>query len=78
MPTVLRIDGHRFFFWSEESLEPPHIHVAKAEGYAKFWLEDVALADSVGYNARELSRLRRLVAEHRDILLERWHEYFGD
>ena len=27
MPTVLRIDGHRFFFYSLEGQEPPHIHV---------------------------------------------------
>ncbi len=44
MPAILRIDGYRFFFWSDEALEPPHIHVAKAGNYAKFWLRPVALA----------------------------------
>jgi hypothetical protein len=37
MPTVLRIRGHRFFFFSGEGTEAPHIHVETAENYAKFW-----------------------------------------
>ena len=27
MPTVLRSNGIRFFFYSSENNEPPHIHV---------------------------------------------------
>lgn len=77
MPTVLRIGGHRFFFFSNEGDEPPHIHVETAENYAKFWLSPVALATSVGYTARELRQLRELVEEHRDFLEAKWHEYFG-
>lgn len=38
MPTIMRIDGYRFFFFSNEGSEPPHIHVEQAERYAKFWL----------------------------------------
>src|SRR5262249_55675133 len=38
MPTVLIIQGFRFFFFSNEGSEPPHIHVEKGDGYAKFWL----------------------------------------
>ena len=61
MPTVLRVGPHRFFFLSNEGGEPPHIHVETAEDYAKFWLDPVALARSVGHSASELSRLRKLV-----------------
>ncbi len=35
MPTVLRIDGFRFFFYSDEGSEPPHIHAEKGDGVAK-------------------------------------------
>jgi hypothetical protein len=38
MPTVLRIDGYRFFFYSLETGEPSHIHVERADEAAKFWL----------------------------------------
>jgi len=34
MPTILRIDGYRFFFFSDEHL-PTHIHIEKGDGYAK-------------------------------------------
>ncbi|MBI4007657.1 MAG: DUF4160 domain-containing protein, partial [Planctomycetes bacterium] len=46
MPTILRIKGYRFFFFSLEGREPPHIHVEHAGKYAKFWLEPVELARS--------------------------------
>ncbi len=34
MPTVLRKDGFKFFFYSNEH-EPKHIHVLKGSGFAK-------------------------------------------
>jgi hypothetical protein len=77
MPTVLHVRGHRFFFFSNEGDEPPHIHVESAENYAKFWLNPVSVARSVGYDARELRELRELVEEHRDLFEEKWDEYFG-
>jgi hypothetical protein len=78
LPTVLRIGKHRFFFFSNEGNEPPHIHVETVENYAKFWLEPVALARSIGYNPKDLRELRKLIEEHKSIFLGRWHEYFGD
>ena len=48
MPTVLRIGRFRFFFYSNENAEPPHIHVKAAENEAKFWLDPVDLAFSEG------------------------------
>jgi hypothetical protein len=76
VPTVLRIDGHRFFFYSQESNEPPHIHVQTAERAAKFWLEPVSLGRATGYNQRELGQLTRLVQLHRLFFLEAWNGHF--
>lgn len=76
MPTVLRVGGHRFFFYSREPNEPPHIHVQTAERVAKHWLEPVALARAHGYNQRELRLLERLVERRRALFLEAWHEHF--
>jgi hypothetical protein len=78
MPTILRVGGHRFFFFSNEGSEPPYIHVEKAENYAKFWLEPIALARSIGYNAKELRELRELTEEHKNLFVKRWYEYFSD
>lgn len=44
MPAVLRIVPYRFYFFSHEPNEPPHIHVDSERSSAKFWLKPVALA----------------------------------
>ena len=77
MPTILRVAGYRFFFFSNERREPAHIHVEQAERYAKFWLAPVSLASNVGYRSAELTALLRLVDEHRVHFQEKWDEYFG-
>lgn len=76
MPTALRIGPHRFFFFSKEGHEPPHIHVETAENAAKFWLRPVTLAWAVGYNSKELRQVRELVEQHADLFLEKWYEHF--
>ena len=77
MPKVLEKLGFRFFFFSREDQEPPHFHVEHGDKVAKYWLTPVALASSVGFRAHELTKLRGLVIEHRDLFLEKWHESFG-
>ncbi len=77
MPTVLRTGGFRFFFFSNEGNEPPHVHVESGDRYAKFWIEPVSLAISVGFSGPELTRLRRLVDDNGQLLKERWNEHFG-
>lgn len=76
VPTVLRVGGYRFFFWSRENREPPHVHVDQAERYAKFWLTPVGLADARGFRSNELGDLRRLVEQHRTFFEEKWREHF--
>lgn len=76
MPTVRRIGSVRFFFYSNEGVEPPHIHAEQGGGVAKFWLEPVSLASSSRLGGHELRRLEKLVLEHRDEFLKAWHEFF--
>jgi hypothetical protein len=45
---------------------------------AKFWLDPVTLERAGGFKAHELNAIGKLVQEHHDYLLERWHEYFGN
>ena len=77
MPALLRIDGYRFFFYSLEDRGPPHIHVGHAGRYAKFWLDPVTLASNRGFRSNELTGMRRLVLENRDLFLEKWNAYFS-
>ena len=77
MPTVLRSGPYRFYFYSHEPNEPPHVHVDRDDLSAKFWLDPVALAVNFGFNAREISRLEETVSANREALLEAWHGHFG-
>lgn len=74
---MLLVEGYRFFFFSNEGTEPPHVHVERGDGYAKFWIEPVDLAEAVGLKTRELGRARLLVIQHRIDFREKWLEYFG-
>ena len=77
MPAVLRVRGYRFFFFSMEGRKPPHIHVAHAGRYAKFWLERVSVADVRGFRSHEMIEIREIVMENAALFLGKWHEYFG-
>ena len=77
MPTVLRIGPYRFYFYSHETTEPPHVHVDRDALSVKFWLQPVGLARNLGFNAVELRRVQSLVEEHRQTLLDAWYGYFG-
>ncbi len=78
MPTILRIGPFRFFFYSNEQGEPPHIHIQHDRMLAKFWLQPVALASSTRFSAKELRKLETLVNKNKDILMEAWSEYFSN
>ena len=78
MPTILLVAGYRFFFFSLEGNEPPHVHVERGDDVAKYWLAPLQLAESHGFRSSELNRLRGLVMEHRTTFLEAWHAHFGN
>ena len=78
MPTVLREGPYRFFFVSLDWNEPPHVHIRRENNVAKSWLDPVVLHKAGGFRRAELSRITRLVEEHRDRLLESWYEFFGE
>jgi len=78
MPTVLRSGPYRFYFYSHEPNEPPHVHVDRDELSAKFWLDPVALARNFGFSARELNGLQSIVQQNQQRLVEAWNGYFGD
>jgi hypothetical protein len=77
MPTILRTGGYRFFFFSNEGSETPHVHIESGRGYAKMRLDPVELVVSIGYNGRELTAVGRIVKEHAEFFKERWNAYFG-
>jgi hypothetical protein len=81
MPVVLRQGGLRYFFFSNEGAprEPPHVHVKGGGRDAKFWVEpEVSIAETFGFNSRELAAIMSAVIENRELILRAWHEHFGN
>ncbi len=77
MPTILREGPYRFFWYSHEPGEPPHVHVDRDACSAKFWLHSVELARNLGFPAHELRRIRVIIETNRNMFLEAWNGYFG-
>jgi len=77
MPTVLKLKGYRFFFFSNEGNEPIHIHVEKAEFYAKFWLDPLYVSINHGFNSKELTEISKIIEENETLIRDKWNEHFS-
>lgn len=77
MPTIARIGPYRIYFYSHDRGEPPHVQVDRDDSTAKFWLDHVALAYNIGFRAKELRDVGRMVTDHAAKWLEIWHDNFG-
>ena len=77
MPVLLRKGPYRFYIVAWDRNEPPHIHVERDNGSAKFWMVPVDLASSQNFNQREIRSIRRIVEQNQSELLRRWHEFFN-
>ena len=77
MPTVFREKGYRFFFYMADQYEPPHIHVAKQDDTAKFWLDPLEMAFNDRFRDHELREIQHIIAAHLDELLAAWYKSFG-
>jgi hypothetical protein len=76
-PTVLRIGGYRFFFFSREEARP-HVHVHHADGEAKVRLDPgFEIAHSHGLSLRRIATIRRLVRENEHEIQDAWKKHFG-
>jgi hypothetical protein len=63
-PTVLRVRGYRFYFFSREERRA-HMHVQRASGEAKFWLDlRVELVQKYGLTRSRINTALRIIQEH--------------
>lgn len=77
MPTLLVEQGFRFYFYSRQNDEPPHVHVDRSGKSAKFWLTNVTCARAGGFTPLELRRIGRIIASNRASFTRKWNEYFS-
>jgi len=64
MPTILKWLGFRFFFYSNEGNEPPHIHIEKGEAVGKYWLNPVKKDYMRNFTPSEEKKVDRKVREN--------------
>jgi len=77
-PTLHREKGFRFFFYSNEGKEPPHIHVVKAGCEAKIWLDPVAVAENYGFSKKEIRTILEIVEENLESFLKEYEKWHGE
>ena len=78
MPEVFRFYGFSFFFFSREH-EPLHIHVEGNGGMAKFVWDGTTfvLFEEEGIKSNDLKKIKKVIDENADIIINRWNEYFN-
>ena len=77
MPEIFRELGFVFFFYSNEGSEPMHVHVRKAGGFAKYWIEPVELDFSQGMKVPDLNTAEQLIYSHIELIKTKWYEIHG-
>lgn len=78
MPTLQRVGPYRFFIYSIDCQEPPHIHVERDSNVAKFWLTPVRIQSSGGFTRSEINRIYDVIDANLDALPGGWHERCND
>jgi hypothetical protein len=75
-PTVAKDGPYRLFFFSREETRI-HIHVAHADGEAKFWLTpEVTLATHTGLSAKQLREAQIIVESFLKEICDAWSQHF--
>ena len=75
MPTILRIGSFRFHFYSDEGVEPAHIHVRTPDGECKFWLDPISLAFNRGVHSHDLREIDRHIYANKSLLIKAFYAY---
>ena len=77
MPTVLRTNGFRFFFYSNENDEPVHVHVEKGDAEGKIWLEpSIKVAYFKGFSTSEQNDIIDIAESNSKNFIKKWYEHF--
>lgn len=77
MPTILRLDGFRFYFYSSDGHEPPHVHVEKGEGRGKYWIDPIREDYMRDFKAAEKRKASQIIEQFQEQFKQDWNEYFG-
>ena len=75
-PTILRVKGFRFYFFSREERRA-HVHVQHADGEGKVWIDaSVELVANFGLKPKQVTEAQKLIEEHLDEIRSAWTKHF--
>ena len=77
MPTIHIKNGFRFFFYSNEAGEPPHVHVIGHGGEAKIWLQTCEIAWFRYLSPAHLRWIKAHAKQNVLLFTEKWNEKFA-
>jgi hypothetical protein len=78
MPTLLLLNGLRFFFYSNENDEPIHIHIIKGDAKGKVWLEpSIRVEYFIGFTNSEQKSILEAIHTHLENFKNKWNEHFS-
>jgi len=75
LPTLLKINGFKFFFYANEH-EPKHIHVIKGEGFAKINLENLEVVKNY-LKPKDLKEALEITKKYQNDFIRSWNEWFN-
>lgn len=79
MPTILFVLGWRFFFYSNESNEPIHIHAKKGNKLCKYWLDpgtfSVSGAYTRGMSPKDKRQVIRVIIDNFEYIEKEWDKF---
>ena len=75
MPTLLIVNGFRFFFYANEH-EPKHVHIIKGDDFVKIDLQTLKVSQNY-MKPMDLKQALLLVETHRQQFERQWDEHFN-
>jgi hypothetical protein len=79
MPTILLLNGWRFYFFANEGSEPIHIHCGKGDAKAKYWLDaeayEITEAHCEQMSPADKRNVRKIIFDHFDYFIDQWNSF---
>ena len=83
MPSIFSISGYKVYFWSNEGLEPIHVHVSKGKPSAdstKIWITQNGRCIVANNNSKipdsELADMLDIISAQFFVICAKWKEHF--
>jgi hypothetical protein len=74
MPTVLRVDGFSFYFYSKDH-EPAHVHCTYGDGTAIISIATAEVRHKDGMREKDARRAEAIVVANREFLQAAWDAF---